>query len=236
MTRVAILPALNEEAGIADAVASVPRGAIDEIIVVDNGSSDGTAAAAMAAGARVVREGRRGYGAACLAGVRAAPEASVYVFLDGDASENGARIIELLALVESGEAMLALGVREGAIEPGAMPWQQRYGNRVLVALLNALAVGRLRERLRDLPSLKAVDGPTLRSFALTETTYGWTAELIARAAFRRVAIAQVTVGLRPRKGRSKVSGSMRASLRAGWGITATILRVWREERRGRAKT
>lgn len=229
MIRVAILPALNEEAGIASAIASIPRSAIDEIIVVDNGSTDRTAELARAAGASVVREDRRGYGSACMAGVCAAPDASIYVFLDGDASENGARIAELVDLVASGRTQLALGVREGAIEPGAMPWQQRYGNRLLVALLNRLAAA----KLRDLPSLKVIDGPTLHSFGLTETTYGWTAELIARAAFREVAIEQVLVGLRRRKGRSKVSGSIVNSLRAGWGITSTILRVWREERRRR---
>ncbi len=229
MSRVAILPALNEEAGIVSAVESIPRAAIDEIIVVDNGSTDRTAELARTAGARVVREERRGYGSACMAGVRAAPDASIYVFLDGDASENGERIAELVEFVRSRRTRLALGVREGAIQPGAMPWQQRYGNRVLVALLNRLA----HCGLNDLPSLKVIDGPTLRSFGLTEATYGWTAELIARAAFRDVGIEQVLVGLRRRKGRSKVSGSMVNSLRAGWGITSTILRVWREERRQR---
>jgi glycosyltransferase involved in cell wall biosynthesis len=229
MTVVAILPALNEEAGITDAVGSIPRSSVDTIIVVDNGSTDQTAARARSAGAQVVRENRRGYGFACMAGVRAAPNASVYVFLDGDASENASRTEDLVLRVTTGHIALALGVREGAIEPGAMPWQQRYGNRVLVALLNRLA----GSSLRDLPSLKVIDGPTLRSFDLTETTYGWTAELISRAAFRGVAIEQVLVGLRPRKGRSKVSGSIINSLRAGWRITATILRVWREERRRR---
>lgn len=229
MSRVAILPALNEEAGIAEAVASIPRSSVDTIIVVDNGSTDQTASRARSAGALVVRENRRGYGSACMAGVRAAPDAAVYVFLDGDASENASRIADLVLRVTTGKVAIALGVREGAIEPGAMPWQQRYGNRVLVALLNRLA----GTSLHDLPSLKVIDGPTLRSLDLTETSYGWTAELISRAAFRSIAIEQVLVGLRPRKGRSKVSGSIINSLRAGWGITATILRVWREERRQR---
>ncbi len=231
MSVVAILPALNEEEGIAHAVAAIPRGTVDEIVVVDNGSTDGTPARAAAAGARVVREPRHGYGYACQAGVSAAPGARVYVFLDGDASEVTEALPDLVRLVAAGRADLVLGAREGAVEPGAMPWQQRFGNRVLTTLLNALA----GSRLRDLPSLKVVDGPTLRSFDLRETTYGWTAELIAKAAFRGALIEQVPTGLRRRRGSSKVGGRLVPSLRAGWTISRTILRVWWRERRTRAR-
>ncbi|MBI5284004.1 MAG: glycosyltransferase [Chloroflexi bacterium] len=229
MSRVAILPALDEEDGIAAAIAGVPPGVVSEIIVVDNGSADRTAERARAAGARVVHEPRRGYGSACLAGVRAAPRALVYVFLDGDASEVAGGLADMVAVVEHGEAQLVLGVREGDVDPGAMPWQQRLGNRLLTTLLNRLSGG----SLRDLPSLKVVDGPTLRSLGLREQTYGWTAELISRAAFRGVRITQVPTGLHRRRGRSKVSGSIANSLRAGRDIAATILRVWRDERRRR---
>ena len=229
MNRVAILPALNEEDGIALAVASIPIGAVDEVIVVDNGSSDKTAERACAVGARVVHESVRGYGSACMAGVNAAPDARLYVFLDGDASEIADRLVDMIALVERGDAQLVLGNRSGSVETGAMPWQQRLGNRLLTSLLNRLA----GSNLRDLPSLKVVDGATLRAFALRERTYGWTAELISRAAFRAVRIEQVATGMRRRHGRSKVSGSLRTSLRAGWVISSVILRVWRDERRQR---
>ena len=230
MTRVAILPALNEEQGIGEAVAAIQSGVVDEVIVVDNGSTDRTAERARAAGARVVHEPARGHGAACMAGVRAAPYASVYVFLDGDASENLGRLGDLIGIVERGGARLVLGVREGEVEPGSMPWQQRFGNRLLTLLLRTLSGA----AVRDLPSLKVVDGPTLRSLCPRERTYGWTAELISRAAFRQIEIGQVATGMRRRRGRSKVSGSMVNSVRAGWGIASTIVRVWREERRARA--
>jgi glycosyltransferase involved in cell wall biosynthesis len=226
LKRVAILPALNEEDGIAHAVASIPPHAVDEIVVVDNGSTDRTAERALAQGARVVAEPRRGYGAACDAGVRAAPDAGVYVFLDADASEITTALADLVRLVASGAADLALGVREGELEPGAMPWQQRWGNRFLTCLLNMLA----GSRLRDLPSLKVVNGPMLRSYRLREMTYGWTVELIATSAFRRARILQVPTGLRRRRGKSKVSGSMTRSMRAGIVLTRTILRVWWRER------
>lgn len=227
MSRVAILPALNEEDAISAAVAGVPRSAVDEIIVVDNGSTDGTAERARAAGARVIREPERGYGSACMAGVRAAPTARVYVFLDGDASENADGLAGLIGAIERGEALVVLGIREGDLQAGSMPWQQRCGNRLLTFLLNRLSGA----SLRDLPSLKVVDGATLRSLELRERTYGWTAELIARAAFRGMRIAQVDTGMRRRRGTSKVSGSIVTSVRAGWRITATIVRVWRDERR-----
>jgi hypothetical protein len=100
---------------------------------------------------------------------------------------------------------------------------------VLTLLLNRLSGA----HLRDLPSLKVIDGPTLRSFELSETTYGWTAELISRAAFRGLRIEQIPVGMRRRRGQSKVSGSIVTSLRAGWEIARTIIWVWREERRAR---
>lgn len=227
MSRVAILPAFNEEDGIGMAVASIPAGAVDEVIVVDNGSCDKTAERASEAGARVIHEPVRGYGSACMAGVNAAPDASIYVFLDGDASEIADRLTDMIGRVERGDAQLVLGIREGNIESGAMPWQQRLGNRVLTSFLNRLA----GSNLRDLPSLKVVNGPTLRSFALRERTYGWTAELISRAAFQGVRIEQIKTGMRRRRGRSKVSGSLRTSLRAGWVMSSVIWRVSRDERR-----
>ena len=225
MSVVAIIPALNEEAAIGRVVAGVPRDVIDEIIVVDNGSSDRTAANASAAGARVVTQPERGYGAAMIAGVDAAPRAHIYVFMDGDAADVTDRLRDMVDLIHAERAQLVLGVRAGDVERGSMFWHQRLGNKVVVSMISRIS-GR---RLRDLPSLKAIDAVTLRSLELRERTHGWTAELIAKAAVRRVAIAEVETGYRRRVGVSKVSGSMTGSALAAYRIIAAVVRVWRTE-------
>jgi glycosyltransferase involved in cell wall biosynthesis len=226
MTVVTIIPALNEEAAIAAVVAGIPRNLVDEVIVVDNGSTDGTAAEASLAGARVVSQPERGYGAAMMAGVAAAPDADVYVFMDGDHADVPDQLPAMLDALGSGRAQLALGVRARDVEPGAMYWHQRLGNRVIVWMIARIS----RRHLRDVPSLKAIDGPTLRSLDLHERTHGWTAELIAKAAMRGVPIAEIDDGYRRRIGASKVSGSARGSVLAAWRITSAIVRVWRTER------
>lgn len=219
---VAIIPALNEEEAIGRVVRGLPRGLIDEVIVVDNGSTDATAARAAEAGARVVLEARRGYGAACIAGTEAARDASVYVFLDGDAADVTDGLEALLAPVRDGEADLVLGLRAGDVERGSMGWHQRLGNALVVGLI-AWLTGR---RVRDLPSLKVIDGPFLRGLGVTQRTYGWTAEVITRALLRDARVVEVEAGYRRRIGTSKVSGSVRASARAAARIIATVLECW----------
>lgn len=225
MTIAAIIPALNEERAIARVVAGIPRDIVDTIIVVDNGSMDRTGEVARAAGAIVVEQHERGYGAALIAGVAAAPLADAYVFMDGDASDVTDHLGEMLRMVRSGEAQLVLGVREGAVEPGSLLWHQRLGNRLVTWMISRIS----RRRLRDLPSLKVIDGDTYRSLDMRERTHGWTAELISKAAIRGVSIAEVPTGYRRRIGVSKVSGSLRGSLLAGYRIVAAVIRVWRAE-------
>lgn len=221
-----IIPALNEEAAIGRVVSQVPRAIADEIIVADNGSTDATAAVAREAGARVVKAPERGYGTACMAGVNAAPDADVYAFMDGDGSDVPQQLGELVEPVLRGEAMLALGVRAGDVEPGSMPWHQRVGNAVLSALIR-LVSGR---RLRDLPSFKVIGAKTLRSLTLLERKHGWTAELITKAALRGLTIVEIETGYRRRLGQPKVSGTVRGSLLAGFRIVSAIVRAWIAER------
>ena len=225
MTVAAIIPALNEEGAIAQVVAGIPRDLVDTIVVVDNGSSDRTAELARAAGAMVVTQPERGYGAALIAGVAAVPLVDAYVFMDGDASDVMDHLAAMLRMVDCGQAQLVLGVRSGAVEPGSLLWHQQLGNRLVTWMISRIS-GR---KLRDLPSLKVIDGATYRSLDMRERTHGWTAELISKAAMRGVVIAEVETGYRRRIGESKVSGSLRGSLLAGYRIIAAVIHVWRTE-------
>ncbi len=229
MRVVAIVPALNEEEAIGGVVRDLVVAGIHEVIVVDNGSTDNTAAVAAAAGSTVVSQPERGYGAACIAGVDAAPGADIVLFLDGDATEVMGDLRDMICAVAQGKCKLALGVRTRRSGRNAMPWQQRLGNNLLARLASRLT----GVKLTDLPSLKVVDGATLRAFDVRDRRYGWTAELITRAAMRGCAIAEFPRGTKPRKGQSKVTGSVRRNLRVGWAIAVTIVRVWKEERGNR---
>jgi glycosyltransferase involved in cell wall biosynthesis len=220
---VAIIPALNEEDAIGGVVAGVLP-AVDRVIVIDNGSTDATGACALAAGAEVIHQRERGYGAACLAGIEAAPSYDAYVFLDGDGSDIGERAAELIRRLE--DADLVLGTRFGKIEPGAMLWHQRAGNLFMSWLIRQLS----GQAVHDLPSFKAVRGDALRGLNLRERRHGWTAELIMRAACQGLRIVEVETGYRRRIGQSKVSGSVKGTLLAAYRLNAAIVRVWREER------
>jgi glycosyltransferase involved in cell wall biosynthesis len=219
---VAVVPALDEEEAIGSVVAGVSP-CVDEVVVVDNGSSDGTARAAEAAGARVVREPRRGYGAACLAGALAAPEGSVLVVLDGDGSFDPSDVPQVAGPVSRGEADLVVGSRMRLREPGAMPLHAALANRLFTLLLRALH-GR---RFSDLGPMRAVRREALLGLGTRDRSYGWNAESQVRAVRRGLRIAEVDVAYRRRVGRSKVSGSPLGSARAALRIARAILWGWR---------
>jgi hypothetical protein len=219
--RVAVIPALDEEATIAGVVTGAGA-AVDEVIVVDNGSWDATADRAAGAGARVVREPARGYARACLAGVRAAAPGSVVVFLDGDGADDPAAVSRVLAPVLAGEADLVLGSRtRGRIEPGALRAHQRVGNRVFAVLLRA----RHGLPVTDLGPMRAIRREDLLALGLRSPTYGWPVEMLVLAARAGLRVREVGVDARRRAGgRSKVSGSLSASLRAGAHFAWAMLR------------
>jgi len=215
-----VIPARDEAGAIGAVVAAARPLAGRDVVVVDNGSRDGTAAVARAAGARVVTQPRRGYGYACFAGVAAVGDADIVVFVDGDGSMPVEEIPRLAAPILSGEADVVCGSRMARQEPGSMPAHQALGNRLALLLLRGL----YGVRLSDLGPYRAVRGSTLRALALPGSRFAWPAMLLARAARRQARIVEIDVGYRRRAaGRSKVSGSLRGSLEAGAGIIGTLL-------------
>ena len=218
-----IIPALDEEAAIASTLYETPRELFHSIIVVDNGSTDGTAKAAEAAGARVVREPRRGYGAACLAGIAAlSSEVDAVVFMDADGSDLPSDAGRLLAPIADDEADLVLGSRElGQAEPGALGPHQRFGNRLAVALIRAL----LGHRYTDLGPFRAIRRSSLEELEMRDRDYGWTIEMQIKAVRRGLRIQEIPVAYRRRRaGESKVSGNVWGSFAAGCKILWTVAR------------
>ena len=223
-----IIPALNEEESIAHVIAEVPRDLVQEIVVVDNGSTDRTAEVARSAGAEVVREERQGYGYACAAGVASAGDRfDVIVFMDGDGSDDASQMRALVEPIERGQADLVLGSRVlGTAVRGALLPHQRLGNALTTALVRLL-YGR---RLTDLPPLKAIRRSLLVELGMREMTYGWTVEMIVKSARRGGRIVEIPVPARARiGGQSKVSGTIRGTILAAYYLLRTTIKyAWRD--------
>jgi glycosyltransferase involved in cell wall biosynthesis len=226
-----VLPALDEAAALPAALASFPAGI--DLLVVDNGSSDGTAAVAAAAGARVITEPRRGFGAACWAGVQASPRAEVVAFADADGSFDGADLLALAAPVLGGQADLVVGSRTtGRREPGAMTAFAVAANRLL-GLACRLLFG---VPLSDLGPFRAIRRDTLLVLGVRDRGQGWPLEMIGRAGQAGLRVVEIPVSYRPRAGgASKVSGSLRGSLRAAVAMAGVTCRLLAERSRTRRR-
>jgi glycosyltransferase involved in cell wall biosynthesis len=208
---------------VGDLVRRAPRDAVAEVIVVDNASTDETAARARDAGARVVSEPRRGYGAACFAGVTALPtDADVAVFLDADGSQRPEEIPLVLAPVAAGRADLVLGAR--ALH-GRHPMHATTGTRLVARYV----AWRWRLGITDFGPLRAIRVDLLRRLDMRDRAFGWPVEMVVKAAALGARIAEVPVSHVPRlAGRSKVSGTLVGSLRAGYGFLSAALRAARD--------
>lgn len=217
-----IVPALNEAGNIRQLVSEIHQVYPVEVIVVDNGSVDATAQEAEAAGARVISEPRKGYGYACAAGVAGARDTDLLAFIDGDFSFLPSELPTILAPLQAGQADLVLGSRIlGGIAPGAMPPQQRFGNWLVARLMNVI----YGLSLSDLGPYRAVRRSILAELEMQEMTFGWPSEMLVKAARRGARLVEVPVSYHSRRsGRSKVSGTLRGSLLAGWFILGVTLR------------
>ena len=217
-----VIPTLNEEEAIAGVIGATPGDAVDEIIVVDGGSTDRTADVAAAAGARVLTERTPGYGHACLAGTLRA-ECEIIVFLDGDGSDCPELIPDLLAPLLAGECDFVIGSRtRGKRERGSMTPHQIIAGRVL-GLAMRLLYG---VSYTDMSPFRAIRRDTLLRLGMRETTYGWNLEMQMRAARSGLRIREIPVAHRRRAGgKSKVSGNLRGTLKASYRILATFARI-----------
>ncbi|MDA1192802.1 MAG: glycosyltransferase family 2 protein [Candidatus Poribacteria bacterium] len=219
-----IIPAFNEERSIANVLDDIPRDVVHEIIVVDNASDDATAQVAARHGARVIREKRRGYGSACLAGIAALdPSVNVVVFLDGDYSDYPAELTDLIVPICQDRAELVIGSRVlGERERGALAIQARFGNWLATRLIRWI----WGVPFTDLGPFRAITKDALDRLHMCDTTYGWTVEMQIKAAMLRVPSVEIPVRYRRRIGKSKITGTARGTILAGWKILSTIALYW----------
>jgi glycosyltransferase involved in cell wall biosynthesis len=219
-----VIPALNEAENIAAVVRELPWDRIRECIVVDNGSTDATAAEAAAAGATVVRLPLPGYGRACAAGAAAADARSdILVFMDGDGSDVPAEMGQLLQPILAGECDFVIGSRmRGTREPGSMLMSQIFAGWLAGILLRLL----YRVSYTDMGPFRAITREALSKLHMREETYGWNLEMQMRSAQCGLRIREIPISYRNRAGGvSKVAGSLSGSIRAAIRITQTLLRV-----------
>jgi len=229
---VVLIPAFNEARSIGRVIGDLPSGLVDEVVVVNNASTDETEANAHAAGATVLRETRRGYGHACLRGLAYIAEQAaaghapdVVVFLDGDYSDHPDELPRLLDPLVRDEADLVLGSRllgqqMGWVEPGAMLPQARVGNRLACALMRVL----WGTPYTDLGPFRAIRYPALLALAMEDPTFGWTIEMQIKAAQLGLRTVEVPVHYRRRIGVSKITGTVGGTVRASAKILWTIAR------------
>lgn len=216
-----IIPAFNEARAIGKVVGDIPEGLVDEVVVVNNASTDETEQNARAAGATVLREPRPGYGWACLRGIDYARERQpdVVVFLDGDYSDHPEEMTRLVEPILSDEADFVVGSRmRGEREPGALPPQALIGNRLACWLMHTI----WGASFTDLGPFRAIRFQDLLALGMQDKTYGWTVEMQIKAVQAGLRSVEVPVSYRRRIGVSKVTGTVSGTIKASVKILYTI--------------
>lgn len=225
-----LIPAWNEENALPLVLADLPKEWVRQVIVCDNGSTDKTSERAKEGGAIVVNQPARGYGNACLAGMHylenlaASEQPDIVVFLDGDYSDFPEELPKVVApILKEGKDLVIGSRRLGGMEAGSMTLPQRFGNWLAPAMIRVF----YGYQFSDLGPFRAIRWETLKSMGMCDRNYGWTVEMQVRAAKMKIPCAEVPVRYRKRAaGKSKVSGTIKGSVLAGWKIITTIFRLW----------
>jgi glycosyltransferase involved in cell wall biosynthesis len=230
-----LIPAWNEEKALPLVIAAIPKEWVRHIVVCNNGSTDGTAEVAKAAGAVVVTEKKRGYGSACLAGMRylqelpSSEQAQIVVFLDGDFSDYPEDLPKVVAPIIDNDMDMVIASRMlGNMEPGAMTLPQRFGNWLAPFLIKVF----YGYRFTDLGPFRAIKWESLLQLEMQDPNFGWTVEMQVKAAQQHLRCTEVPARYRRRAaGKSKVSGTIKGTFKAGWKIIYIILKSLKDTKK-----
>lgn len=220
-----IIPAFNEEHSVGKVVATIPRDLVTEIVVADNNSTDRTAEVATEAGATVLPAPRQGYGSACLVGIAHVNEKpsppDIIVFMDADYSDHPEQLKDLVAPIIAGEMDMVIGSRAlGDREKGSMAPQQIFGNWLATRMMRVL----YGVHFTDLGPFRAITREALNKLEMKDKDYGWTVEMQVKAAKQKLRFEEVPVDYRKRIGKSKIAGTVKGTILAGYKIITTILK------------
>lgn len=222
-----IIPVFNESGSIGYVLKDIPSDLVDEVIVVNNGSTDNTAQIAHSAGATVLVENQRGYGAACLKGINyiqnktIEQQPDIVVFIDGDYSDYPEQMRLLIRPIELNNADFVIGSRaKGNREKKAMMPQQIFGNWLATTLMKWL----FNANYSDLGPFRAIRWDSLQTLNMQDTNYGWTVEMQIKAVKNKLRYCEIPVDYRVRIGKSKVTGTIKGTFMAGYKIIFTIIK------------
>ncbi|MBK6730010.1 MAG: glycosyltransferase family 2 protein [Bacteroidetes bacterium] len=222
-----IIPVFNESGSIGYVLNDIPVDRVEEVIVVNNGSTDNTASIAKDAGATVLLETTKGYGAACLKGLEyisnKLPEhqPDIIVFMDGDYSDYPEQLIDIVKPIINNEADMVIGSRaKGNREQGSMYPHQLFGNWLATTLMRLF----LKADFSDLGPFRAIRWSSLKQLQMQDTNYGWTVEMQVKAVKNKIRYTEVPVDYRRRIGKSKITGTIKGTVLAGYKIIFTIIK------------
>ena len=220
-----IIPVYNETDSIAKVIFEIPKKSVRHIIVCDNGSKDNTSAVARDAGAIVVNQPIKGYGNACLKGMEYIAsldrKPDIVVFLDGDYSDYPEQLIDIVKPIINNEADMVIGSRaKGNREQGSMYPHQLFGNWLATTLMRLF----LKADFSDLGPFRAIRWSSLKQLQMQDTNYGWTVEMQVKAVKNKIRYTEVPVDYRRRIGKSKITGTIKGTVLAGYKIIFTIIK------------